>query len=590
MDITIQTALDSFPVSPCNDLQENLDHFDWHYEGIKKQKLVFKNQSMDGVQSIEIIKCKPGTYEIILREIDERGYIPAPMPYLLGLGVQNLDVIKKYKWITSLDQNNLLSREDKRQCFLGLSWRNLNALNLVEIRTKFDSTWCFAVLKKGLVETKDLGNTRFLMPAQSDSVPIESTLTKSQDFALQQIKLGKNIFLIGVAGTGKTFLLNALSVLTGRQVFLTASTGSASLQLTNGRTVSSFLGLGKYDQETATFKCPKKLDYSILVIDEISMIGIVQWNYIMKSIKQNCKNIDTVQIIIAGDLWQMPPMFWDQQLFNIYSPKELAELNELIELTGDMFGMNLDPVKCIEPNIPEVDFPIVELTEIVRQDDAEFISKLMDIRYNGLAEHLPWLYKNCGNPDRLGITLVPTRTMMDQMNETVEKGRIHSRYDLLEVDDEDKPYKSLELWKDMKVIIINNNLKKGYVNGDTGKILAFNKKEDEVIIKLDRNSEIVSVSEIKRVYYRPIDSTNEQEESAVEEDYYYYMPLLPAYFLSVRRAQGSTIEYGNIHESFLEDQISRQYTALSRFKSIRNIYIEKPKRKRIFVSKDKILT
>ncbi len=585
METAIQSPIvgtqTTFVVNPINDIQASLDNFGWYYEWIKTQKLEFNLESTDGSQAVELIKCKPGKFDVILREIDARGYMPAPSPYLLGLGVQYPQVIKEYGLIVSLDENNLLPREDNRLCFTGLSWRNLNVLYLVETRTNFINGWWFAVLKKNAIQPVVLDKpVQLFENALSNVFSMNKvTLTRSQKLAYLKIKSGQNLFLTGVAGTGKTFLLNLIEKLTGKRVFLTASTGGASLHLENGRTVSSFLGLGRYDEETASFKCHHRLDNSILVIDEISMIGVAQWDYIMRSIKKNSTDFRTVQIIICGDLWQMPPMHWDQPLFNVYSEKEICDTNEII----DIMGYKIPYLRPIEPTVPELDFQILELKEIVRQSDAEFISKLMDIRFYGLNDHLPWLYKNSGNPEKLGITLVSSREIMNEMNETIEKGRIESRYELLDIEDDDRPYDRLELWKDMKVIITSNNLRKGYVNGDTGKIMGFDKKNDDVLIQLDRNNQIVSVQEVRREYYRNVYSLdNEQKEIIVQEkDYYFYMPLLSAYFLSVRRSQGSTLEYGTIHESVLKAVVCRQYTALSRFKSIKNVHIEKRKKKTI---------
>lgn len=369
-------------------------------------------------------------------------------------------------------------------------------------------------------------------------------LTKSQKVAFIKINSGRNIFLTGVAGTGKTFLLKKLEELTHKRVFLTASTGSATLQLgSNARTISSFLGLGMYNDK-ASFHCDYQLDNSILVIDEISMIGKDQWKYILKGIKKNSYNFRNVQIIISGDPAQMPPIYWDKPL------KEEIE-----------------------------DFFSIELIEIVRQKDEKFISKLMDIRNNGVKNHLSWIYNHSGNSEKLGVVLVSTRTIMNYFNNKVPKGKIERVYNLTE-DDPDRPYEKLELWEGMKVLITSNNFRRGYVNGDTGVIVGFEEIDDDeycnndsdIIVKLDRNGENVYVKEAIKDYkvYK-----SENGDIFEQTRNYSYAPLLPAYYLSVRRAQGATLTYGCIHNSILKADVPTQYTAFSRFESIENVYVDK---------------
>jgi len=393
-----------------------------------------------------------------------------------------------------------------------------------------------------------------------ENLAMLKSLTKSQKKAYFKIKTGKNVNITGLAGTGKTHLLNNLQKITGKRVFLTASSGSSAIQLNDGRTISSFLGLGMYDDDTASYRCRYNIDDSIIVIDEIGMIGANQWKYIMRSIRKNATNANSVQIVIAGDPKQMPPIYWDKPL------------------NGEL-----------------KDFAKIELEEIVRQKDKEFIEHLKDIRDNGIKNHLEYLIEKSGNEDRKGVTLVSTRAMMDEMNATVQKGEIIYSCNLSEHrQDDNLPYEKLEVWAGMKVLITSNNFREGYVNGDTGIVESW--QDDDyydwhekagLIVRLDRTGEMVLVDTTQRNYktiepYQRYDDVIEDyiEDYQEEEHSYYYMPILPAYYLSVRRAQGATLEFGSIHKSILDADIPTQYTAFSRFKSIENINLDdfKPKK------------
>jgi len=69
------------------------------------------------------------------------------------------------------------------------------------------------------------------------------SLNEQQTRAIEQLKKGKNVLLIGQAGTGKSKLLKDLSsLLPGRSVYITSTTGISALNI-GGVTLHSFLGL-----------------------------------------------------------------------------------------------------------------------------------------------------------------------------------------------------------------------------------------------------------------------------------------------------------------------------------------------------------
>ncbi len=146
--VKARTPNPAFPVTPVNDLQGNLDKFDWHYDHIKNKKLTFKVESNDGVKTIELIKCTPAETDATLKEIDSLGFMPAPSPYLFGLGIQHPEIIEEYKNIVSLDEANLLPSDDGDPSFLNLYWRGGRDLNLAFRAGEWDDDWWFAVIRK----------------------------------------------------------------------------------------------------------------------------------------------------------------------------------------------------------------------------------------------------------------------------------------------------------------------------------------------------------------------------------------------------------------------------------------------------------
>ena len=143
--IKARTPNPAFVVTPLNDIKGNMKNFDWAYDRLAN--LTFKVESNDGPKTIELKKYT-GETEDILKQIDADGFVPAPSPYVLGLGVQHSAVIKEYRWITSLDEKNLLLDGHGDPCFLSLRWYGKRFLNLTTRAGKWNDDWWFAVVRK----------------------------------------------------------------------------------------------------------------------------------------------------------------------------------------------------------------------------------------------------------------------------------------------------------------------------------------------------------------------------------------------------------------------------------------------------------
>src|SRR4029079_6382805 len=143
----------------------------------------------------------------------------------------------------------------------------------------------------------------------------DSEFSESQLGAIQLIEDGKNIFLTGMAGSGKSFLLTSLSRLfPSKNIILTSTTGISAFNI-GGCTIHSYLSLGLGDQTVgkSLFKMQggrkkhiQKLD--ILIIDEVSMLSSALTEKIHQSlqkVRNNYALFGDVQIILSGDLLQL---------------------------------------------------------------------------------------------------------------------------------------------------------------------------------------------------------------------------------------------------------------------------------------------
>lgn len=439
-------------------------------------------------------------------------------------------------------------------------------------------------------------------------------LTKSQKFVCLKVKQKKNIFIEGVAGTGKTFLLKNLEQLTGKKVRLYATSGLASVNL-EGYTISSNNGLklGLYDLSKDQIKNLNDYKWdieTIIVIDEVGFLSEEQFEQIDFALR--CRGnrnefCGGFQIILAGDFRQMPHIGW---------------------------GKSLEKSSFMDK------FYKIELIENVRQkEDAPFFNILNKVRKNGFTnEILNFIEKNHNPKINEGIQIVATRQLMDELNNNLKPPKDTDVYEYeCDLKHSDRLYDKIKLWEGMPVIITRNNTREGYYNGDTGIIVRIDENDDEVLVKLDRNKEEVWVSfveenyetneieffkfskiEYKYVEYYDedwgewrksrelfcffknkegkifdfnsfkiqklklsIESKKFQKVEICEKKYYDYMPILPANYLSIRRCQGLTLSNGILHESILnadlhnsKDRVNIQYVALSRFEKINQVNVK----------------
>lgn len=457
-----------------------------------------------------------------------------------------------------------------------------------------------------------------------------NNLNPSQQKAFLCIQQNENIFISGIAGSGKTWLLTRLEkLLTGRPVLLTATSGIASIVL-GGATVSSMnmLALLGYSQSDESIRAnnPKgkfPLD-TIIVIDEVGLLSTEQFRQLdvaLRAIGRETEFLGGFQVVIGGDFGQMPTIHWGESL------------------EGSMY---------LEA------FKLVELVENIRQkDDPEFFKNLMEIRENGMSDqNLDFIKKHASPEEVPGPIIVATRSLMDRLNNSLERPKRVQEY-VCHPKDPERLYESICIWKGLPVMLTKNKLTKDdteyiYANGDIATVLRHTKQS--VLVKVHRTGKVVLIELVKKNFKVLVDSiifsitdgnitfdqqqkeyfdityeidTHDKKVSIFYRDYYSqssgkgfhsvplkdgeqaieffkeysyeYLPILPAVYLSIRRVQGVTLTSGGIHESILYperytlmDRKSIQYTALSRFEKVGKMSIRYDTDKEPLFSDEKI--
>jgi ATP-dependent exoDNAse (exonuclease V) alpha subunit len=385
----------------------------------------------------------------------------------------------------------------------------------------------------------------------------------NQSKALSIMKAGKNIFLTGSAGAGKTYTLNQyIRYLRARKIMvaITASTGIASTHI-NGMTIHAWSGLGlkksisKKELEAIREKKHIK-DHieqtKVLIIDEISMLHRNQLdvlNEILKFIRQNNEPFGGLQIIFCGDFFQLPPV------------GEAEETNrEKFAFMSDAW-VQAAPVICY-------------LSEQHRQKGDNLDKILNQIRAGAVDQNSLELLRNASKNILSDAPKLYTHNADVESINAAEMAKLKSSPRFFMADKKGNPKllemlmsnvrtdEKLQLKLGAKVMFIKNNFEKGYINGSIGSVVDFT-SEAKPIVELKEGKRIIC----------------EKEKWAIEDEKgtalasFEQFPLRAAWAITIHKSQGMTLDAAEIDLNSTFER-GQGYVALSRVRSLEGLYLK----------------
>ncbi|MDR2928148.1 MAG: helix-turn-helix domain-containing protein [Cytophagaceae bacterium] len=396
---------------------------------------------------------------------------------------------------------------------------------------------------------------------------------------------GRNLFLTGKAGTGKTTFLKYLKQNAPKRMVVVAPTGVAAINA-GGVTIHSFFQLpfgpqipnhyllehDRQPENNYRFNREKLniiRSINLLVIDEISMVRadlLDAIDGVLRKYRQRSKPFGGVQVLMIGDLQQLAPVVKDS---------EQTILRKYYK--GPFFFQS----KVMEHHPVET----IELTHIFRQRDGLFINVLNEIRESRLSAKGMELLQKRYIPDFKPVEGYITLTSHNHLAQTINSRQL----DVLPnspvifravIEGEFPSYsypndENLVLKKGAQVMFVKNDpsREKLFFNGKIGTVIDIGK--ETVTVKCDDADNPITVmpAEWQNYKFSLNTTTNEIEETVIGK--FTQIPLKAAWAITIHKSQGLTFDKVIIdsNAAFAHGQV---YVALSRCRTLEGIVLSSP--------------
>jgi hypothetical protein len=408
----------------------------------------------------------------------------------------------------------------------------------------------------------------------------EIVLTEEFRHALALLAEGEHLFLTGKAGTGKSTLIRRFMAETPRNVVVVAPTGIAALNV-DGYTIHRLFGFrttttlddvrgGGYRPGRFT-KTLASLD--TLIIDEASMVRADVFDMLSAALERfgpsPGKPFGGVQIVLVGDLYQLPP---------VVTEGEAGYFSTTYE-TPYFFSAN---------SFRADDFPTVALTTVFRQlGDDRMTAILNEIREGVLLGHArDQLNARTDSDfvpadDEFWLTLAPTNRLVSARNrqqlerlpddELIHNARVSGDLSLF-----DPPVEQTLRFKvGAQVMMLNNDQGNRWVNGTIGRVIGVDYDRYGAVVEVEfPDGSCADVTPYTWEATRPVVDGGALRREVIGT--YTQLPFKLAWAITIHKAQGQTLERLIVDLTGGMFSTGQLYVALSRCTSMKGLVLKRP--------------
>ncbi len=411
--------------------------------------------------------------------------------------------------------------------------------------------------------------------------------------AIRLVESGKNLFITGKAGTGKSTLLKVIRDSLYENYVVLAPTGVAAVNI-GGQTIHSFFGF-RPDitvEKVIRRKHPRNPDVyenlEIMIIDEISMVRADLLDCVNTFLSmhgpEKGRPFGGVQLIFIGDLYQLPPIV-------TYKEKEIFS------------EMYTSPYFFDSRAFAETEFKIIELTKIYRQTEEEFVNILNAVRNKSVDDELLYsLNKRVDfnfdpDPKEGYIELVTINAKAQDINSRRLKvlgGKMYSYEGIIDGDFDERSYPAphvLDLKVGAQVMMTSNDSKGRWFNGTVGIIDRIDENPDGnyIFVKLE-NDQTYEVEPNKWEMYKfSFDRLSQKITSDVAGSFTQY-PLMLSWAVTIHKSQGKTFNKVIVDMGTGAFAHGQTYVALSRCTTLSGLVLRVPIEKRHILLDYRVVT
>jgi len=400
----------------------------------------------------------------------------------------------------------------------------------------------------------------------------------------------QNIFLTGKAGTGKTTLLRKIKETSTKKIVIVAPTGVAAMNA-KGVTINSFfqlppgsffpgdislenlqagiLSISSMVSDLSYTREKTKLfnELELLVVDEVSMVRcdlLDVIDAILRTVRKNNLPFGGVQVLLIGDLYQLPP---------VTKREDWAFLNRAYASPYFFEALVIRRNPLLQ----------IELTNVFRQTEPEFINILNDIRNNRINENDLSLLNQRYEPsfsasNELNPIIITShnaeantinKEKLDELQgpEYTFEGEISGEFRDLNLQAE----QSLKLKEGAQIMFIKNDTgdNRKFYNGKIGKVKSI--IDGEIIISFPQEEDLL----LEKSSWQSFEYKTDTEEAIVQQQVgeFSQYPIKLAWAVTIHKSQGLTFDSAIIDagKSFVAGQV---YVALSRVRTLQGLILK----------------